>query len=84
MSESIPERADVRQLRIQAKELLRALQSAGFYIHHQTGSHARLLHHGKSELRVTIPIHNKELPAKTLKSILRQAGYTVEKFLELL
>jgi predicted RNA binding protein YcfA (HicA-like mRNA interferase family) len=69
---------------LRAKEVLRALLSAGFYIHHQTGSHARLFHHTKIELRVTVPIHNKELPPKTLKSIIRQAGLTVEEFLELL
>ena len=69
---------------LRAKDVLRALLSAGFYIHHQTGSHARLFHHTKTELRVTIPMHNKELPPKTLKSVIRQAGYSVEEFLELL
>jgi predicted RNA binding protein YcfA (HicA-like mRNA interferase family) len=69
---------------LRAKEVLRALLSAGFYIHHQTGSHARLFHRAKTELHVTIPIHNKELPPKTLKSIIRQAGLTPEEFIELL
>jgi predicted RNA binding protein YcfA (HicA-like mRNA interferase family) len=69
---------------LKAKEVLRALLSAGFHIHHQTGSHARLFNHANSALRVTIPIHNKELPPKTLKSIIRQAGYSVEEFLKLL
>jgi len=69
---------------LKAREVLRALLSAGFYIHHQTGSHARLLNHSKPELRITIPIHNKELPPKTLKSIIRQAGYTLDEFLKLL
>ena len=64
--------------------MLRALLSAGFYIHHQAGSHARLFHPTKAELRVTVPIHNKDLPAKTLKSIIRQAGYTTEEFIALL
>lgn len=69
---------------LRAKEVLRALLGAGFYIHHQAGSHARLFHSTKPELRVTVPVHNKDLPAKTLKSIIRQAGYTVEEFIELL
>ena len=68
---------------LRSKAVLRALQSAGFYIHHQTGSHARLFHPTKTE-HVTIPIHNKDLPAKTLKSIIRQAGLSVEEFIELL
>lgn len=29
---------------VKPKEVIRALQKAGFYIHHQTGSHARFLH----------------------------------------
>lgn len=69
---------------LKAREVLRALQGAGFYIHHQTGSHARLFHRSKPELRVTVPIHNKDLPAGTLRNIIRQAGYTVEEFVELL
>lgn len=66
------------------KEVLRALQRAGFYIHHQSGSHARLFHETRAELRVTIPMHGKDLPAKTLRSIIRQAGLSVEEFLDLL
>jgi predicted RNA binding protein YcfA (HicA-like mRNA interferase family) len=69
---------------LRAREVLRALQSAGFYIHHQTGSHARLLHPTRAELRITVPIHNNDVPAKTLKSIIRQAGFTVDEFLTLL
>lgn len=56
---------------LKPKEVLRALQSAGFYIHHQSGSHARLFHRDQAELSVTIPMHNKDLPPKTLKSIIR-------------
>jgi predicted RNA binding protein YcfA (HicA-like mRNA interferase family) len=67
-----------------SKEVLRALERGGFYIHHQSGSHARLLHRSRSDLRVTIPIHNKDLPIKTLRSIIRQAGLSVEEFLKLL
>jgi predicted RNA binding protein YcfA (HicA-like mRNA interferase family) len=69
---------------VKAKDCLKALQGAGFFLDHQTGSHARLFHHTRPELRVTIPIHNKDLPQGTLKSILRQAGLSVEEFLELL
>ncbi len=36
-------------------QVIKALQRAGFYIRHQTGSRARLLHKTKPELRVTIP-----------------------------
>ena len=69
---------------LKPKEVLRALLKAGFYIHHQTGSHARLFHKERSELRVTIPIHSKDLPVKTLHRILKQADLTPEEFKELL
>jgi predicted RNA binding protein YcfA (HicA-like mRNA interferase family) len=69
---------------VKAKECLQALQRAGFYIDHQTGSHARLFHRTDPARKVTIPIHNKDVPAGTLKSILRQAGISVVDFIQLL
>jgi predicted RNA binding protein YcfA (HicA-like mRNA interferase family) len=69
---------------IKAGEVLQVLLKADFYIHRQRGSHARLLHHKNSALRVTLPIHNKDVSEKTLRRIIRQAGLTDEKFLELL
>ncbi len=69
---------------VTAKEVLRALLRAGFYVHHQTGSHARLLHETRPELRVTIPIHARDLPPPLLKRILKQAALSAEEFLELL
>jgi predicted RNA binding protein YcfA (HicA-like mRNA interferase family) len=69
---------------VKARACLHALERAGFYIRHSTGSHARLFHRVKSGLRVTIPMHNKDLPPPVLKSILRQADLTVEEFLALL
>jgi len=65
---------------ITSRECLRALLKAGFYIDHQTGAHARLFHQTRRELRVTIPIHAKDLPRATLKAILAQAQLTVEEF----
>ncbi len=63
---------------------MRALLKGGFYIHHQRGSHARLFHETRSELKVTVPIHNKSLPEKTLRSILKQADLTEKELLLLL
>jgi predicted RNA binding protein YcfA (HicA-like mRNA interferase family) len=61
-----------------------ALYNGGFYIHHSTGSHHILKHPDKPELRVTVAMHNKDLKRKTLSSIVDQAGYTTEEFIELL
>jgi len=68
---------------LKAREVLNILLKAGFYVHHQTGSHARLFHKTRGELRVTIPIHSKDVPQGTLKRILRQADLTQEEFLRL-
>jgi len=64
--------------------VLRALQRAGFVIHHTSGSHQILKHPGKPGSRVTLPYHNRDLKRRTLESILDQAGLTHEEFLELL
>jgi predicted RNA binding protein YcfA (HicA-like mRNA interferase family) len=69
---------------IKPKEILRVLQRAGFFIHHSTGSHHILKHPDKPELRVTVAMHNKDLKRKTLASIIEQAGFTTEEFIELL
>jgi len=70
-------------LAIKPKQLVRALERAGFYVHHQTGSHVRMLHRTKSNLKVTVPIHSKDIPLGTLHKILKQAGLTKEEFIGL-
>jgi predicted RNA binding protein YcfA (HicA-like mRNA interferase family) len=70
---------------LKPREALRALQRAGFEIHHQAGSHAQPRHPQKPHLHVTVPRHDRfDLPLPVLKSILRQAELTVEEFLDLL
>jgi predicted RNA binding protein YcfA (HicA-like mRNA interferase family) len=70
---------------LKPKQVVAALLRTGFYVHHQRGSHARLLHSDRPELRVTVPIHNKDLPPSFLKHrILKQAGLSEEQFLKLL
>ncbi len=62
---------------IKPKKLLHLFEKKGFFIHHQKGSHAVLKHFKIPELRITLPIHNKDLKKKTLLSILKQARLTV-------
>jgi predicted RNA binding protein YcfA (HicA-like mRNA interferase family) len=68
------------------KEILKTLtcEKAGFYIHHQRGSHARLKHRTELNLRVTVPVHAKDVPETTLHRILKQAGLSEDQFLKLL
>jgi predicted RNA binding protein YcfA (HicA-like mRNA interferase family) len=65
-------------------KVFKALQRAGFYIHHTKGSHPFLKRPNKPEVRVTLPFHNTDLKRKTLTSIIDQVGYTPEEFLKLL
>jgi predicted RNA binding protein YcfA (HicA-like mRNA interferase family) len=68
---------------LKAKEVVHALLRGDFYIHHQAGSQARLLHRTRPELRVTIPIHSKDIPPSLLRRILKQAGLTDDEFAKL-
>jgi len=69
---------------LKPREVLRALQRAGFYIHHQTGSHIVLKHLSQPSKRVILPYHNKDLKKGTLHNILKQAGLSVDEFLKFL
>jgi predicted RNA binding protein YcfA (HicA-like mRNA interferase family) len=62
---------------------VRTLEKAGWYVHRQKGSHLVMHKAGSSNLLV-IPIHSRDLPKGTLHSIVRDAGLTIEEFIELL
>ena len=66
---------------LRPRRVLRALQRAGFFIHHTTGGHYILKHPDRPTLRVTVPFHNRDLKRRTLESIIEQAGITVEEFI---
>lgn len=70
--------------RLSSRKVLKALLRANFYIHHQTGSHVNLRHAIEKHYSIVIPLHKKDLAPKTLKSIIFQAGLTVEEFIKLL
>jgi len=70
--------------RITSRKLLQVLLRSGFYIHHQTGSHANLRHNSKLHLHLVVPRHSGDLAPKTIKSIISQAEMTVEEFVSLL
>lgn len=69
---------------VKPKQVLKALQRAGFCTVRQTGSHIRLIHQTEAHRRVSVPLHNKDLKKGTLRSILRQAELSVEEFVKLL
>ena len=71
--------------RLNVKDVISALQRAGFYIHHQKGSHVHLRHADKPRLRVTIPYHTHfDLPLFVIKNILKQSEVALADFIKLL
>ncbi|MCC6919543.1 MAG: type II toxin-antitoxin system HicA family toxin [Alphaproteobacteria bacterium] len=70
---------------ISGKDVMRALLRAGFVVDRIAGSHHILTHPDDVARTVTVPVHaNRDLKPGTLRSIIRQAGFTVEEFAELL
>ena len=60
------------------RQLIHALERAGFFVHHVRGSHRYLRQPDKAVL-ISVPYHNKDLKRGTLSAILRQAGITAEE-----
>jgi len=69
---------------IRAAKLIHILLRAGFRIVRQKGSHVSLQHMLDITKKVTVPMHNKDLAKKTLLSILKQAGLSIQEFFRLL
>jgi predicted RNA binding protein YcfA (HicA-like mRNA interferase family) len=57
-----------------SREVLRALQKAGWKLVRTRGSHQHFKHPGKPGLLVTVPHPKRDLPTGTLKSICKHAG----------
>jgi predicted RNA binding protein YcfA (HicA-like mRNA interferase family) len=66
---------------LRPREVLRALQRAGFRQVRQRGSHLQLK---RGNLLVTVPTHPGDLNPQVVRSILRQARPSAEELLDLL
>ena len=70
---------------VSGKRVVDALLRAGFAVRRISGSHYLLANPNHPARAVTVPVHgNKDLKPGTLRSIIRQAGFTVDEFVELL
>jgi predicted RNA binding protein YcfA (HicA-like mRNA interferase family) len=56
-----------------SKDIIRLLVADGWFKHNQKGSHCQYKHQTKKG-RVIVPHPKKDLPIKTVYSILKQAG----------
>ena len=66
---------------VKPREVARFLQSRGFLLDHVSGSYF-IYYNPSSKRRAVIPQHNRDLPKGTLLSILREAGFTRDEFLQ--
>lgn len=66
------------------RQLIRALERAGFFVHHIKGSHYYLKHADHPMLRVSVPYHSRDIKRGTLRSIIREAGLSIEELIQLL
>ena len=70
---------------VDGRRVLRALTRAGFITDRIVGSHHVMTLPGDPTRTVTVPVHSgRDLKPGTLRSIIRQAGFNVEEFKELL
>ena len=67
-----------------ARDVVRALERAGFVASRMSGSHCRLIHSRDPTRKVTVPVHSGDLKRGTLRGIIAQAGFTVAEFMALL
>ncbi len=77
--------------RVEATRVIRVLEQLGFVQIRQKGSHVMLkkqvtVREGEEEQMIEIgcvvPLHKKDLAVGTLNNILKQAGVSVEEFIQ--
>ena len=68
---------------LSGKEFVSAVRKIGYELDHQTGSHMILRNTDPSHRRLTVPNH-RPLAKGTLRTLIREAGLTVEELVELL
>jgi predicted RNA binding protein YcfA (HicA-like mRNA interferase family) len=68
---------------LSGREVVKALEKVSYYFDHQRGSHIVVRHIDPPHRRITVPDH-REVAKGTLRSIIRQAGLTVDGFVSLL
>ena len=66
---------------LKTQKFVKILKKLGFFLHHQTGSHAQFKH--LDGRRTTISIHpGKDIPTGTLRAILRDIKISPQELTE--
>ena len=70
---------------ISPDDCIKVLMKAGFIVSRQRGSHVQMRRDTPQPARtIPVPISKKPLPCGTLRAIIRQAGLSVDEFIDLL
>jgi predicted RNA binding protein YcfA (HicA-like mRNA interferase family) len=69
---------------LSGRAVVAALQRGGFEVIRTKGSHHFLWHRLDYSRQTVVPVHRRDLPAGTLRAILRQARLSTAEFLDLL
>ncbi len=68
---------------VKPRQVVQALERAGFEIDRQTGSHI-VLRRASDNRRVVVPWHNRDLGRGLTLRIIKSAGLTRDQFIQLL
>ncbi|GIL01143.1 MAG: addiction module toxin, HicA family protein [Alphaproteobacteria bacterium] len=70
---------------LSGKQIVRALERDGFEVVRVSGSHHILRKPGFPNTKVIVPVHGaRDTPPGTVRTIIRQAGLSIERFIALL
>ncbi|MBN2487621.1 MAG: type II toxin-antitoxin system HicA family toxin [Methanosarcinaceae archaeon] len=69
---------------LSANNIIKALNSIGFQVVSQKGSHIKMKGKNSNETFIVIIPNYSEIPIGTLKSIIRQAGLSPDDFMKLI
>ena len=68
-----------------ARDVIRGLKKAGFVLYRQARGSHEIWYNPATKRRTTVPNHpGTDIPRGTLKAILKEAGLSLEEFLELI
>jgi len=69
---------------LKSKQVIKALERAGFVVRRVRGSHYQLAHTTDPTLRTTVPYGTKDIKRWHLRAILKDCEITVDAFFDLL
>jgi predicted RNA binding protein YcfA (HicA-like mRNA interferase family) len=69
---------------LKPKDVIRALERAGFVVRRIRGSHHQLTHPNNPVLRTTVPHGTKDIKRGLLRAILKDCEITPDEFLDFL